>query len=154
MSSISTNLQNAMLGTIGFTGAINNGAILCYSGTQPTSANAAASGTLLGTITLGGGTWAAGNTSNGLVPASPNGGIVAIPGGAVWQAMSGGAVAAGTITWARWVGNASDPQTTDSSFLYPRLDMSVGTTSGDLQLTVINVIIGTPIIVQSLNVHF
>lgn len=47
-------LTNALLGTLGFTGALGNGRIEIRSGSQPYSANSATTGTLLGVITSGG----------------------------------------------------------------------------------------------------
>lgn len=49
----STGLRNAMCGYIGFAGAFKNGEIRIYSGTQPASADASATGTLLGVVTIG-----------------------------------------------------------------------------------------------------
>jgi hypothetical protein len=47
----STGLRNAMLGTTGFKTALALGFIKVYSGTVPTDADAAVTGTLLGTVT-------------------------------------------------------------------------------------------------------
>lgn len=47
----STGLRNAVTGGLGFQGALNKGYINIYTGTQPTTADAAVSGTLLGTVT-------------------------------------------------------------------------------------------------------
>lgn len=48
---VSTGLRNAIAGSLGFSGALNRGCINVYSGTQPVNADAAVTGTLLGTIT-------------------------------------------------------------------------------------------------------
>jgi len=48
---LSTGARNAQGGTLGLAGAFNKGYINVYTGTQPTSADAAATGTLLGTVT-------------------------------------------------------------------------------------------------------
>ena len=50
---ISTGMRNALSANLGYAGALNQGAIDIYSGSQPISADAAPTGTLLGTITVG-----------------------------------------------------------------------------------------------------
>lgn len=52
---ISTGARNATATTLGLLGAFNKGSIRIYSGTQPATADAAATGTLLGTVTLSSG---------------------------------------------------------------------------------------------------
>lgn len=52
---ISTGVRNGVGGSLGFAGAFNKGSIRIYSGAQPASANAAATGTLLGVVTLSSG---------------------------------------------------------------------------------------------------
>ena len=51
----STGLRNAMVGPLGFAGALSNGVIEIRSGPQPVSADAASTGTLLGVVTIGSG---------------------------------------------------------------------------------------------------
>lgn len=48
---LSTGLRNMLAGSLGFNGAMNHGFIKIFSGTQPASADAAETGTLLGIIT-------------------------------------------------------------------------------------------------------
>lgn len=52
---LSTGLRNALIQGLGFAGAFNRGSIQIYSGSQPASADAAITGTLLGTVTVGSG---------------------------------------------------------------------------------------------------
>lgn len=52
---LSTGTRNALASGIGFGALFNKGSINIYTGTQPTNADAAATGTLLGVVTLGGG---------------------------------------------------------------------------------------------------
>lgn len=52
----STGLRHALEGGLGFAGALNKGSINIYSGTQPLTADAAVTGTLLGTVTISSGT--------------------------------------------------------------------------------------------------
>lgn len=54
---LSTKLCNNLAGTTGFAATFANGVIDVYTGTQPASADAAATGTLLGTITQASGAW-------------------------------------------------------------------------------------------------
>jgi len=132
-------------GANGFRGVYKNCVIDLYSGVQPASADNAATGTHLARITLSGGAFTEGVATNGLVWDAPSGGTISKPSAAVWRAYSG-ALAAGTIGWFRCRGNAADSG--DSTTL-PRFDGSVGITSGDLRLSVVDVVIGTPIDIQS-----
>ena len=52
---LSTGLRNAVTGTLGFAGALAKGTIEIYTGTQPASADAAITGTLIGIVTLSSG---------------------------------------------------------------------------------------------------
>ena len=51
----STGLRNAMVGPLGFAGALSSGVIEIRTGPQPVSADAAATGALLGVVTIGSG---------------------------------------------------------------------------------------------------
>ena len=89
----STGVRNGLAGGMGFQGMFNRGYMNIYSGSQPTSADAAATGTLLGTITVASGaltkeTRATGSiTLTGGASGSVNtvtvGGLNIIPDGAV-----------------------------------------------------------------------
>lgn len=52
----STGLRNNLAGNKGFASTFAKGSINIYSGTQPTTADSAATGTLLGTVSIGGAT--------------------------------------------------------------------------------------------------
>ena len=52
---LSTGLRAAINGPLGFAGAFNLGSISIYTGSQPATADSAASGTLLGTVTAASG---------------------------------------------------------------------------------------------------
>ena len=52
---LSTALRDALVGTLGFHGALRNGRIEIRTGSQPTTADAIATGTLLGTVTASSG---------------------------------------------------------------------------------------------------
>lgn len=64
---MSTALQNHLLGTGSMVSAMSFGVIRVYSGSQPDSADDAATGTLLARITDGGGVFNPGSTTNGLL---------------------------------------------------------------------------------------
>jgi len=53
MLRISTGVRNALTGHLGLGGIFNRGSIEIYTGTQPTTADSAVTGTLLGLVTLG-----------------------------------------------------------------------------------------------------
>lgn len=147
----STGHKNRMLGengvdtnANGFRGVYKNCVIDLYSGTQPATADSAATGTFLGRITLNSGGFAEGVATNGLEWDAPTGGTISKPTSDSW---SGNAVAAGTVGWFRCRGNAADDGTASTTL--PRFDGTVGVTTGDLRLTVTAVEVGTPIVIQS-----
>ena len=96
---ISTGLATLLAGTTGFSGAMASGVIDIYSGTQPASADAAATGMLLGTVTLNAGAFTPGSTTNGLTFAAASAGTVSKSG--VWSFVG---IAAGTAGWFRFRG--------------------------------------------------
>ena len=55
MVRLSTGARNGLAQSLGFGGLFNGGRIEIYSGSQPTTADSAATGTLLGTVTSGSG---------------------------------------------------------------------------------------------------
>lgn len=131
-------------GANGFRGIYENCVIDLYTGTQPATADAAATGTLLGRLTLNGGAFTEGASTNGLNWAAPaDDGTTDIPAGAVWSCS---ALADGVIGWFRIRGNAVDAGGVSTTL--PRIDGSAGITSGDLRLSVVSVTAGTPVVVQ------
>lgn len=90
---LSTGARNNVAGSQGFQGALNKGYIKIFSGTQPASADAAETGTLLGTVTISSGaltkeTRATGSititaAASGSVNTITVGGLNIIPDGAV-----------------------------------------------------------------------
>ena len=126
---LSTGFRNALLGQQAFRDIFEYGVIHVYTGSQPTSANSAVSGTLLGKITEDGGTFTFGSQDNGLLFDEPDDGIIAKDPAQMWQML---AEASGTAGWARLMGNASDPL--GQSDTLPRIDFSIGTSGADLLL--------------------
>ena len=134
---LSTGLRTSLAGTTGFGATFANGVVDIYSGSQPVSADAAVTGTLLGTVTLSSGAFTSGVATNGLTFAAAAAGAVAKSG--VW---SFNGVAAGTAGWFRLRGNAADNNALSTTL--PRLDGSVATSGADLNLSNITIAVGAP----------
>ncbi len=64
---LSTGLRNSMLGSLGLLGVLNKCVVQIYSGTQPATADSAATGTLLGTVSLGSGTFTGETQASGTI---------------------------------------------------------------------------------------
>lgn len=124
----STALRALMLDK--FIAAFRYGCIEVYSGAQPASADAAVTGTLLGRVTLGGGSWSEGSSTNGL-QFERDGIYVGKPTAAHWV-LTG--IAGGTAGWFRLRANTPDAGAASES-LY-RVDGAIGLdgATGDYQL--------------------
>ena len=134
---LSSQLRTNLAGTTGFAATFANGIIEVRTGAQPVSADAAATGTLLGTITLNSGAFTAGSPTNGLTFAAATGGSVSKSG--VW---SFNGIAAGTAGWFRLKGNALDNDAVSTTL--PRLDGSIAVSGADMALSNISIAIGAP----------
>lgn len=139
---LSTQLRTNLAGSTGFAATFANGVIDIYSGTQPVTADAAVTGTLLGTVTLNSGAFTPGSSTNGLTFAAASGGAVSKSG--VW---SFNGVAAGTAGWFRLRGNAADAGAI--STVLPRLDGSIAVSGADMNLSNISIAIGAPTTIDS-----
>jgi hypothetical protein len=139
---LSTGLRNNLVGPLGFAATFANGVIDVYSGSQPATADAAVTGTLLGTVTLGSGAFTPGTATNGLTFAAASGGAVSKSG--TW---SFNGIAAGTAGWFRLRGNAADAG--GVSTILPRLDGSVAVSGADLNLSNISIAIGAPVTIDT-----
>ena len=137
MLRLSTGLRTSMAGTTGLAATLANGVIEIRTGTQPVSADSAASGTLLGTVTLASGPFTPGSATNGLTFATASGGSVSKTG--TWSFVG---VAQGTAGWFRFKGNGVDEGGSSTSL--PRLDGSIATSGADMSLSNINISIGAP----------
>lgn len=124
----STALRALMLDK--FITAFRYGCVEVYSGAQPASADAAVTGTLLGRVTLGGGSWSEGSSTNGL-QFERDGIYVGKPTAAHWV-LTG--IADGTAGWFRLRANTPDAGAASES-LY-RVDGAIGLdgATGDYQL--------------------
>ena len=139
---LSTGLRTNLAGTTGFAATFANGVIEIRTGSQPVSADSAASGVLLGTVTLNSGAFTPDSPGNGLTFAAAAGGAVSKSG--VW---SFNGVEAGTAGWFRLKGNAVD--TGGASSTLPRLDGSVATSGADLNLSNISIAVAAPNTIDS-----
>lgn len=139
---LSTKVRDNLAGTTGFAATFANGVIDIYSGTQPASADAAITGTLLGRVTLNSGAFTAGTATNGLTFAAASGGSVSKSG--VWG-FNG--VDNGTAGWFRLKGNALDSNAL--STVLPRVDGSIATSGADMNLSNIVIAIGAPNTIDS-----
>jgi hypothetical protein len=128
------------------------GVINLYSGAQPTSPDAAPTGTFLGRATLAGGAWTAGTSTNGLnfgTITDTGGGAAAMDKASAeeWRFVCS---VAGTVGWGRFVGNPADAGAVSTTL--PRIDFSVGVTSGDAQMSKVTYAVGETGVIQSFNI--
>jgi hypothetical protein len=125
----STGLRNAMLGTSSLSAALAGGFIKIYSGTEPVSADAVASGDLLCTISLN-------STATGFtMGTAANGTIAKVPG----DVLSGEILVSGTAGYYRHVGSADDGSL---STVQPRIQGRVSTTGAEMNLSNITLLSG------------
>ena len=139
---LSTKVRDNLAGTTGFAATFANGVIDIYSGTQPATADAVPTGTLLGRVTLNSGAFVAGTATNGLTFAAAANGAVSKSG--VW---SFNGVAAGTAGWFRLKGNALDNDGVSNTL--PRVDGSIAVSGADMNLSNITIAIGAPNTIDS-----
>lgn len=137
MIRFSTGLRTNLAGALGFAATFANGVIEIYTGTQPATADAAVTGTLLGTMTLSSLPFTPGVATNGLTFAAAAAGAVAKSG--VWSFVG---IAAGTAGWFRLKANAVDAGTL--STVLPRMDGSCATSGADMSISNITVAVGAP----------
>jgi hypothetical protein len=152
----STGCFNKLLGTASLKDIFADGVINIYTGTQPLSADNAATGTLLATVTVDAGAFAAGVATNGLEFDAPVGAVISKAAAENWKYTGG---TAGTAGWFRLVGNAADghnqwetssPEA--SSTTLPRIDGSIGVSSGDMRLSNVNIAVGAPGTIDEFNI--
>jgi hypothetical protein len=137
MIRFSTGLRNNLAGLLGFSASFNRGVIEIYTGTQPPNADAAVTGTLLGTVTLNSGAFVPGSPTNGLTFANPSAGSITKDG--TWSFVG---IANGTAGWFRFKANAVDAGSLSTTAV--RMDGSVAASGGDMTLSNIVVAVGAP----------
>jgi len=134
----STGLKNSILGSVGFKGELDAGTIQIYTGAQPSSADAAATGTLLGTVTDNAGSSFPADYLNFDAPADA---VISKAAAETWKFLG---VAAGTAGWFRFIGTpVSDDGSTQSS-TYPRMDGSIAKSGADMNLSNTAIVVDAP----------
>jgi hypothetical protein len=131
----STGLRNNLSGSTGFAATFANGIIEIRSGPQPATADSAATGTLLGTVTLNGGAFTPGVATNGLTLGAPANGTVERAG--TWKFTG---LANGVPGWFRFKGNALDNDMVSTTL--PRLDGAIASSGGDMQIANLSIELG------------
>ena len=129
--------------------AMNDGILRIYTGAQPATADAAATGTLLLEVTQDSGAWTGGSPTNGLGFDAPVSGVLSKAAAETW---SGNGVAAGTAGWARLYANPVDAG--GSSTTLARIDMSVAVTGGDLNLSNTVIAVSAPHTIDAFQITF
>lgn len=137
---LSTGLRNKMLdggASGGFAGSLGLGKINIYSGPQPLTADAAATGTLLGTVSNGGG-------ATGLTFELSVGGAISKKASEDWKFAG---LSDGTAGWGRFYPAGGNPATTSAT--EARLDFSIASSGADVTLTNISIKTGSPNTIDS-----
>ena len=132
---LSTGLRDKLLNggaSGGLKNALNLGFIAIYSGPQPLTADSAASGTLLGTVSVDG-------TGTGLTFGNSASGTIAKTPAEDWKFVG---LADGTAGWFRFYPAAGNPAL--SSATEARIDGNIATSGGDLNISNIAVKTGVP----------
>ena len=125
-----------------------DGVIRLYTGAQPTSPDAAVTGTLIGTVTLAGAAFTPGSAAGGLEFDAAVGATLSKAALEEWKFT---ADAAGTIGWFRFVSN-SVLEDGAASTTIKRLDGSVGVTTGDMRMSKVTYAIGETGVIQSFTI--
>jgi hypothetical protein len=150
MLKMSTKLKNSMLEAIRT--QLATGAIYIYTGSQPATADAAPTGTLLGIATVGAGSWTAvSNLTNGLDFAAASAGAMTKSLSETWQFVG---IADGTAGWFRHVsGVAADSLTTDTN-VYPRIDGRISTSGAEMGMSNLSVVTGATSTIDTYSIAF
>jgi hypothetical protein len=114
-----------------------DGVLKIYNGTQPTSADDGLGGaTALVTITEASATFTPGAVAAGLEFGVASAGVLS-KSSAVW---SGTVASSGTASWFRLYANATDAGGADTTYIYPRIDGSVGTSGKDINMSSVSLV--------------
>jgi len=140
---LSTGFRNAVLQTGSVKSVMANGIIEIYSGTQPTDANSAETGTLLCTITLSGGAFTPGSATNGINFGTATDGVLSKDAGETW---SGSGVADGNAGWFRFYDN---DVTKGASTTGIRFDGAIATSGAELNMANTNITTGGSVTIDN-----
>ena len=138
---LSTFTRNGMLAGSGFKTLFAHGCIEIRSGPQPTDADSAATGTLLGLVTVGAGSFTPGTSTNGLTFDNPVAGTISKAAAENWQWVG---IADGIAGWFRLRGNPADAGAADPSFTLARMDGSIANSGADLLMSNVQIATGAP----------
>ncbi len=130
---LSTGLRNKVLdggAAGGFKAALALGFINIYTGSQPTSADTGATGTLLGIVSVSGG-------GTGLTFDAAAAGVLSKAAAETWRFTG---LADGTAGWFRF--HAAGDTPTNTSTTAARLDGAIGTSGAELNLTNLSILTG------------
>jgi hypothetical protein len=152
-TALKRNMLLGVMGQIADLAAFNaktlqNGVLRIYSGTQPATADAAATGTLLLQVTVSSGAFNHGSATNGL-DFELSGTSLVKSTAEVW---SGIGLATGTAGWFRFCGNPSDAG--EVSTTLPRIDGRVANTGGELNLSNTSITTGAVTTVDAWSLAF
>lgn len=128
-----------------------DGVLKIYSGSQPSTADTAYSGTLLCTITVGSGAFTAGVVTNGLEFGAAASGAISKSTSETW---SGTNAATGTAGWFRLYANATDAGGADTTYIYPRIDGAIATSGSQLNLSSTSLTSGATLTIDTFTITF
>lgn len=141
MAKFSTGLRNGMLSGLSLKAALNGGSLLLFSGPVPPTADAAATGTVLMSLTVGG------DGTTGLTFGSAADGVISKSEDEVWATSA--VDISGTISYFRFVSSTdSDGDSTTEA----RIQGTAGIVGTDLVLTSTEVTAGQPWTLNYFNV--
>lgn len=124
-----------------------NGVLKVYSGTQPATADAAVTGTLLATFSNNHGTFTPGSPANGLKLGVSASGVIAKDSSQVWQSV---AEATGIAGWFRLYANATDAGTLSTTL--PRIDGAIGISGQQLNMASLSMTLGATYTIDTFTV--
>lgn len=148
----STGLRNNVLRSGGdsFADTLANGIFRVFTGSQPATADAVETGTLLGSFTIENGAFTPGIATNGINFDVSTGGVLAKKTTETWRCVT---VAAGTAGWGRFYAN---DMATGASTTAKRFDISISVTggAGDVQFANVTWGSGATVTLDSFTVNF
>lgn len=146
---LSTGMRNALLDKAtgdSLANLLDGGIIKVYTGTQPATADLAATGTLLCVISVASGAVADSNKPNGLVFGAAVAGVLPHHGSDVWSGLN---LATGTAGWARFVANDAITTADAASSTDVRLDMAAATSGAQINFSTTALVTGMTTTVSS-----
>lgn len=141
MAKFSTGLRNGMLSGLSLKAALNGGSLILFSGPVPPTADAAATGTVLMSLTVGG------DGTTGLTFGSAADGVISKSEAEVWATSA--VDISGTISYFRFV---SSTDSGGDSTTEARIQGTAGIVGTDLVLTSTEVTAGQPWTLNYFNV--